>query len=229
MELNVNSNGLTHQCRLPSISGLNYLLLVFLIIFIMAGWFLINRHQGQIEAVAITTFQKTQLEIVRAVARNVSSYVTHAIEARGQDDITEIEQEVFKRFVAPVLLLQHGDAWIYAPDHVVFDLSSDFPDEYMGKSMAEIFAIQVKKGASHYEEMAEAVIAAREGTGWYIWLPEKGKEIAAWTPVRVAGQTWTIGLSTPLPEILETTGISHQMRVYFAMMAIVTALGGFLG
>jgi PAS domain S-box-containing protein len=147
---------------------------------------------------------------------------------KEQPAISEIEQEVLKRFVEPILILDNGDAWIYAPDHVVFDLSSDFPDIYRGKSMAEIFAIQAEKGASHYEEMTEAVMAAREGVGWYIWLPEKGKEIAAWTPVRVAGRTWTIGLSTPLPEILAATGASQQTRTYFGLMGAFSVFTVFL-
>ncbi len=208
----------------PLTSKLSYMLPALLIILNIIAWLWLNQHKNQIEGVAITTFQHTQLEIVHAVARSVSSYVAHEIVRKEQPAISEIEQEVFKRFVEPILILDNGDAWIYAPDHVVFDLSSDFPDIYRGKSMAEIFAIQAEKGASHYEEMTEAVMSAREGVGWYIWLPEKGKEIAAWTPVRVAGRTWTIGLSTPLPEILAATGASQQTRTYFGLMGAASVL-----
>jgi signal transduction histidine kinase/CheY-like chemotaxis protein len=200
---------------------------IFLVFLNLWAWFLVFQHKGQIEEVAVTTFQHTQLEVVKAVARSATSYVEDEIERRGREAVPEIEQEVLKKFVEPVLLLKHGDAWIYAPDHVVFDLSSDFPDEYRGKSMKETFAVQVKKGASHYEEMTEAVMSAREGVGWYIWLPEKGKEIAAWTPVNVAGQKWTIGLSTPLPEILEATGAEQQVRTSFVLMGIVSAFSVF--
>ena len=208
----------------PLTSKLSYMLPALLIILTIIAWLWLYQHKNQIEGVAITTFQHTQLEIVHAVARSVSSYVAHEIVRKEQPAISEIEQEVFKRFVEPILILDNGDAWIYAPDHVVFDLSSDFPDIYRGKSMAEIFAIQAEKGASHYEEMTEAVMSAREGVGWYIWLPEKGKEIAAWTPVRVAGRTWTIGLSTPLPEILAATGASQQTRTYFGLMGAASVL-----
>jgi signal transduction histidine kinase/ActR/RegA family two-component response regulator len=200
----------------------SYMLPVFLIFLNLCAWFLVFQHKSQIEGVAVTTFQRTQLEIVRAVARSAVSYVADEIERRGQGAIPEIEQEILKKFVEPVRLLKNGDAWIYAPEYVVFDLSSDFPDEYRGRSMSEIFAMQVRKGASHYEEMTAAVMSALEGVGWYIWLPEKGKEIAAWTPVKVAGQTWTIGLSTPLPEILEATGAQQQVRTSFVLMGIVS-------
>ena len=227
MVTNVNPTNSNYRIW-PLTSKLSYMLPALLIILNIIGWLWLYQHKNQIEGVAITTFQHTQLEIVHAVARSVSSYVAHEVVRKEQPAISEIEQEIFKRFVEPILILDNGDAWIYAPDHVVFDLSSDFPDIYRGKSMAEIFAIQAEKGASHYEEMTEAVMSAREGVGWYIWLPEKGKEIAAWTPVRVAGRTWTVGLSTPLPEILEATGASQQTRTYFGLMGVASVLTVFL-
>ena len=223
MVTNVNPTNSNYRIW-PLTSKLSYMLPALLIILNIFAWLWLYQHKNQIEGVAITTFQHTQLEIVHAVARSVSSYVAHEVVRKEQPAISEIEQEVLKRFVEPILILDNGDAWIYAPDHVVFDLSSDFPDIYRGKSMAEIFAIQAEKGASHYEEMTEAVMSAREGVGWYIWLPEKGKEIAAWTPVRVAGRTWTIGLSTPLPEILAATGASQQTRTYFGLMGAASVL-----
>ena len=227
MVTNVNPTNSNYRIW-PLTSKLSYMLPALLIILNIIAWLWLYQHKNQIEDVAITTFQHTQLEIVHAVARSVSSYVAHEVVRKEQPAISEIEQEVLKRFVEPILILDNGDAWIYAPDHVVFDLSSDFPDIYRGKSMAEIFAIQAEKGASHYEEMTEAVMSAREGVGWYIWLPEKGKEIAAWTPVRVAGRTWTIGLSTPLPEILAATGASQQTRTYFGLMGAFSVFTVFL-
>ncbi len=182
------------------------------------GWYAVFQQSQALTQATITAYQQTELEVVRAAARSANHYVHDQIEARGRSDIAEIEQEMFSRFIVPIHLLEHGDAWIYAPDHVVFDLSSDFPDEYRGQSMAEIFALQAENGASHYEEMTELVTDAREGVGWYIWLPGKGKEIAAWTPVRVGERVWTIGLSTPLPEILESTGAAQQMQVLRIMM-----------
>ena len=62
--------------------------------------------------------------------------------------------------------------------------------------MREIFEIQKELGAYHYEEMTEGVENATEGKGWYVWLPEKGKEWVAWTSFKFHDQTWTLGLST---------------------------------
>jgi hypothetical protein len=65
------------------------------------------------------------------------------------------------------------------------------------------------------------------GLGWYIWLPDKGQEIAAWMPVKVKNFVWTIGLSTPLPDILESTRATKQIRnsILFMTLATVLALG----
>lgn len=200
------------------------LALPFLVLLVIGlGWYLSLRYEGTIERAVIDSYQKTQLEVVRAVARSAEIYATDAL-AEGADTQT-IEQTIFRRLVAPVHLLENGDAWIYAPDHIVFDLSDDLPPEYVGKSMAEIFALQRHNGASHYEAMTEDVSQAREGVGWYVWAPDKGREIGAWTPVRVAGHVWTIGLSTPLSEILAASGADAQTRFLFIVMVATTALG----
>lgn len=192
------------------------------ILLILLGWYqVIYQSQTLVDATTLT-YQQTQLEITRAVARSIQSYVTDQIKAHNRKEVAELEQEIFTRFIAPIRLLNQGDAWIYTPEYVVFDQSSDFPDEYRGKSMAEIFALQAQNGASHYQEMTEAVINAQEGTGWYIWLPDKGREIAAWTPVRVGELVWVIGLSTPLPEILEVSGVQAKIRNSYLLMGIAS-------
>jgi two-component system, cell cycle sensor histidine kinase and response regulator CckA len=193
------------------------------LIVIGLGWYMSLRYEGAIERAVVDSYQKTQLEVVRAVARSAQLYTEDAL--REGQDIQTIEQTIFRRFVAPVRLLEHGDAWIYAPDHIVFDLSDDFPPEYVGKSMAEIFALQKQSGAYHYEAMTGDVSNAREGVGWYVWSPGKGREIGAWTPARVGQHVWTIGLSTPLDEILAASGVDAQTSLMFAVMLVSTALG----
>ncbi|WP_428266976.1 hybrid sensor histidine kinase/response regulator [Haliangium sp.] len=196
---------------------------VIIVLIIGLGWYVTSRYAGAIEQAVVASYQETQLEIVRAIARSAELYLEDEL-AKGTDQDT-IEQTILKRFVAPTHLHEQGDAWIYAPDHVVFDRSSDFPPEYVDKSMAEIFSLQRAAGASHYEAMSADVMSAREGVGWYVWLPDKGREIAAWTPVGMAGHVWTIGLSTPLSEIMAATGASAQIRFMFAAMVAATLLG----
>jgi PAS domain S-box-containing protein len=210
---------------------LHHLILTAAFLLLVAlGVYFIMSESDAVKRTAISSYQETELEIVRDAARSTREYVYVQTIVLNRTDISTIEQEIFRKFIAPIHLLENGDAWIYAPDHVVFDLSSDFPDEYRGKSMAQIFALQKDAGASHYEAMTADVTNAREGVGYYIWLPEKGQEIAAWTPVTVGNYTWTIGLSTPLPEILEATGATARTRnsSYILVLGIGIALVLFL-
>lgn len=202
----------------------NILLPVTVVLLVLFGWYLVYTQSQTTEQTNIVAFQETELEIVRSMGRSIEVYIEQQMDILNRDDISEIEQEVLKKFIAPVHLLQNGDAWIYTPEYVVFDKSSDFPDEYRDKNMAEIFAIQAEFGASHYEEMTEAVMTAQEGVGWYIWLPEKGEEIAAWTPVEVNGYVWIIGLSTPLAEIMQATGANDQINTLMIAMSMTTAI-----
>ncbi len=224
---NGNNNPLTLYHNLRKSGRLQYILIIFIFILLVASaiFFIVNIHQVVTET-AISSYQTNELEIVRETARAIQEYVHVQTGVLGRTDILNIEQEVYTKFVDPIHLLKNGDAWIYAPDHIVFDKSADLPEEYWGKSMAEIFALQKNNGASHYEEMTADVAHAREGVGYYVWLPEKGQEIAAWTPVRVGNYTWTIGLSTPLPEILDATGASVQITLftYIILASILIAL-----
>ena len=179
-----------------------------------------NQYKAAIQS-QIIAYQQTELEIVRVVARSIEAYVQVQVGTLKRTDIAQIEEEIFTQFIAPIHLLEKGDAWIYAPDHVVFDPSSDFPTEYRGKSMAEIFILQSPHGAHNYEAMTEAVMTGKEGVGSYIWLPDKGEEIAAWTPVRVNNLVWTVGISTPLPEIIAASGIDDQNQLSIIGLIVV--------
>src|SRR5262245_2471365 len=155
----------------------NLLLPGAVILLTVLGWYFVLRQNKSLTQTTISTYQQTELEIVRSVARSVQNYATVQTETLGRTDIPEIEQEIFNLFVEPVRLLENGDAWVYAPDHIVFDQSSDLPIEYRDKNIAEIFDLQAGRGASHYEAMVEAAMEGREGVGWYVGLPEKGREI----------------------------------------------------
>ncbi len=211
------------KMRIPN-QVFNILLPVAVVLLVILGWYMLYIQIQSTRQTNIVAYQQTELELVRSMARSIELYVYEQMEILNRDDISEIEQEVLKNFIAPVRLLENGDAWIYTPEYVIFDKSQDFPEEYLNKNMAEIFAIQQKNGAAHYEDMTEAVMRAEEGTGWYIWLPEKGQEIAAWTPVTVNDYVWIVGVSTPLAEILDGTGANTQIGVLLTGMSITTVI-----
>lgn len=195
---------------------------------LVIGWYSVYAQCRSIINANIKSYQETQLEIVRTAARSVKAYVALRRELDSTITVAELEQEVFNLFIAPIQLHEQGDAWVYAPTHVIFDKSSDFPAAYRGKNMAEIFALQRAQGAYHFEEITAAVMTATEGTGWYVWLPEKGREIAAWTPVQIGDLTCIIGMSTPLPEIMEATGSKAQITMTILLTSVGTLLALFL-
>ncbi len=160
-----------------------------------------NNYQKQYKTI-INSYLELEAAIIKEAAR-ASSLWFHKRISEKNATIGEIEQEIFNEFIDPIQLLENGDAWIYNKDYVIFDQSSDFPEKYRGKSIREIFDIQKKSGARHYDDLIHGIENATEGSGWYVWLPEKGKEWAAWTSFKFYDQTWTLGLSTPENEILE--------------------------
>ncbi|WP_027184190.1 ATP-binding protein [Desulfovibrio inopinatus] len=196
---------------------------IAVVLLIGLGWYVSIHFDKALRNGVVAAYQETQLEIVRAMARSVETAMSEGL-ARGES-VSDLEQTVLARYVQPVHLLEHGDAWIYTPQYVVFDASSDFPQAYRGKSMAEIFKKQEKKGAFHFETMVSKVSKGEEGVGWYVWLPEKGPEIAAWTPVWANGRTWIIGISTPLDEIMVAAGAHRQNQLAIVIMTISTISG----
>lgn len=159
--------------------------LVLLPIALVAfGWYNVVSTADRLESNTIRTYQAAQLEIVRNAGRAAEVYIRVELERLDNDpteeDITRIEQEVLANFVTPITLegCPPGlcDAWIYNPDYVIYDLSADFPPDFIGKSMPEIFEIQKDSGAFHYKDMSTAVVNAEEGNGWYVWEPDKAKD-----------------------------------------------------
>ncbi|MFN8418047.1 MAG: ATP-binding protein [Anaerolineae bacterium] len=198
---------------------------ILVLIVLTLGWLVALRFRQTVRDSVTEAFQKTQLEIVRAVSRSASEYTVDKLD--HGESIADIEQNVFHRFVEPVRLLETGIAWIYAPSHLVFDLSTNLPPEYVNKTMRQIFDLNRDSGAAHYEYMTDEVSAGREGVSWYIWIPEEGEIIAAWTPVKVGDAEWMIGMSTPLSEIMQYTGAEQQESILLTAM-LATTFGGLL-
>lgn len=190
MKIKSNSRGLI------MVTGLLMTLVVLALLWSLFQYYGSRRKE------LVNNWATLELQIVRTTAQLSKTWFEHNL-TEMQRPQNVVEQEVLEKFIKPIHLLQNGDAFIYAPDHVIFDPSSDFPLSYYGKNIAQIFDIQKAKGASHYQDLVNGVMNATEGTGYYIWLPEKGREIVAWTSISIQGETWTVGLSTPEKEILD--------------------------
>lgn len=174
---------------------------------------------------ALNSWINLEMQIVREAARSTQSWLNYRVKEQGIP-LEQAEQEILLKFIAPIHLLKSGDAWIYHRDYVIGDQSVGFPESYRGRSISEIFAEQKEKGAWHYEEIIAGVENATEGSGWYVWLPERGRDYVAWTSVRLNDDTWTIGLSTPEQEILAFAGIEQELRRTMLWTGGVAALLG---
>ncbi len=198
-------------------AGFIILILIILNIFFQYNSFIDRKN------LVINTHVELEKYIVSGIARSANKWFSYNLLKLGRDK-SEVEDEVFKYFVDPVLLFRSGDAWIYNRRYVIYDKSGDFPDIYRNKSIKEIFKIQKKSGASHYDELVDGVINATDGSGWYLWLPEKGREWVAWSSIKVGDDTWTIGLSTPEPEILEHNGMREYLARNIMNSSVITIL-----
>jgi signal transduction histidine kinase/ActR/RegA family two-component response regulator len=200
--------------------------MALLFIFINAALWLgvvINNSNRQQEI--LTNWNAAQMVLVKNIASGIQGWAELRLQNGG--NLSQVEQEVVSRFISPIHLLQNGNAWIYSHDHVIYDQSPDFPAAYQGKSIDQVFELQKTNGASNYAEVVQGVLNATDGTSWYIWLPEKGREFTAWTSIHLTGATWTIGISTPEPEILASSGLVETLnREMFGVGAITLLLWG---
>lgn len=199
--------------------------IVFCILAIITGilwWGIFNYHSRR-KNVILNSWNNLQLQVVQAAARSAEAWLRVRVGEQGSDK-EKTEQEIFYKFIEPILLLKSGAAWIYNREYVIYDKNSAFPDIYKHKSMLQIFDLQKKKGAYHYKDLCDGVMKGTEGTGWYVWLPDKGREFVAWTPVNLGYDSWTVGLSTPEAEIYEHFGVYLYFRRELTAGIIISIL-----
>jgi len=194
-----------------------------LAVLLSALWMHVLQRDTERRESALESWLRLEQEIVSGAARATQAWLNERI---GDDNLPPelAEQEVLRLFIDPIQLGRDGDAWIYSEGYPVFDKSADFPEAYFGRSIAEIFKTQAEKGAYHYDELVRGIMEATDGTAWYVWLPEKGREFAAWTSVRVHNGTWTIGLSTPEPQIMDFFRIPQTFQREVIGASLISAL-----
>lgn len=223
------------------------------IILVLAGWYTVIAQSQSLEQATIASYQAAQLEIVESTARAADIYITRELASRGEEAIPEIEQEVLEFFVQPIQVGTYGDAWIHTPDYVIFDESEDFPAEFVGVSIADVFETRAAaEGADtrprEYATLVEGITSGAPGVTTYVWVANKaaefvpwwesftrdvGVEVAAWTTVDVFPGTaeervWVVGLSTMLPELMTLNGAYAQINAGIITMIFVTLGAGAL-
>lgn len=196
---------------------------LFFVIVDLACWISIDAYYKSRAKEILNNWSSMEMIIVKEASRATRVWMDEKI---NNDHIppSVVEKEVFSKFIKPIKLLEHGDAWIYNRHYIVYDNSEDLPEEYIGRSIRDIFKMQSQNGASHYDSVVRAVEDGLEGKDWYIWLPEKGREFGAWTSIKIGQETWTIGLSTPENEILKNAGYFDSKKVEYIGLSLITFL-----
>jgi diguanylate cyclase (GGDEF)-like protein/PAS domain S-box-containing protein len=187
----------------------------YLAIFIAVNGFIWRgihtRHENRMQA-ELESFTQMEMAIVHSAARATESWLEALTDPASPSRTNQVEQEVLQRFIKPIQLLKNGDAWVFRNGISVFDGSSDFPEMYRGKTIRQIFMVQQAEGAQHYERLVSGVMQGNQDSDWFIWLPEKGPEYAAWTSIKIGTDIWTIGLSTPRSEILAASHVKEEFH-----------------
>jgi len=196
--------------------------LLFLIILGIL-WSGVISHQENQKEFILQSYVDMEMHIVKAAARATKSWLGLRIKGQGASR-EEAEQEIFKLFIGPIQLLKNADTFIYNRNYVIYNRSVDFPDSYRGKNIRQIFELQKIKGASHYDGLVQGVMNATAGKGWFVWLPEKGREFVAWTSVKLDRDTWTIGMSTPEQEIMEISGFYRHQQITLIGASLISIL-----
>jgi signal transduction histidine kinase len=186
-------------------------------------WWGIFEHYERRKEVVFHSWSALQMQLVKEAARAAEAWMDVRT---GEQDIreTEAKKEAIQQFIAPLRLLNEGISWVYTRRGVVYDGRADLPETYRNKPIEEIFARQAEKGARHYENLVEGVMAGASGVGWYVWDEKRGKEYAAWTPADLGDDAWIIGISMPEAAILARSGLPLDFRRDLVGVTIITAL-----
>ncbi len=137
-----------------------------------------------------------------------------------------------QKFIYPIRSGKTGYAWMVDNKGILIA----HPDSTMeGKEAVEAS----KKGMPGFsswrleEIVHQKMIQGKEGKGEYVtgWhAGEKGltKKLIAYTPINLGGIGWSIGVSTPYPEVLEQLSESKKRLAIFLGSFIITILVGAL-
>lgn len=209
--------------RLISISRtINILLPAAILLLNISGWFIIVRQNDTLQTAAISAYQQTQVEIVRSIAKSAEFYINDTLVSTPGISKPDLEDEVYRRYVLPVRLLNSGIAWIFTPDQVIFAPGYDIPENYRSQGASTVIDDLRQNGAQNFGATATSILSGGQGTGWIIWSTKRGEEIAAWAPFSVGQDIWVAGMSTPLSEILTSIGESRQVQTSTVLMLTVS-------
>jgi len=194
------------------------------------GWYGLVQESQLLESNTIRAYQQAQLEVVRGASRFASLYLEQQLAQRPATTLAEIQQELLEHFAEPLQFGKQGEAWLYSSDRFVFTAKSP--------------TVSPTTAALQPPSMQALITTAQEGVGSYIREPDKakrltpwweiltrdaGREITAWTPIQVlpdtpAAETWTLGSSIMLPELMRANGTYDRIQNRIGVMLALSGL-----
>ncbi|MET0082911.1 MAG: sensor domain-containing diguanylate cyclase [Sedimenticola sp.] len=184
----------------------------YLLLFLVVNafiWWGVNSHHESLKQSELDSFSALELTHVRDIARATEAWITHR---PGGRSFEEALQEAMKLIITPLKLEQRGNTWIYLNGRSIQDTRPDFPESYRGKNIKQIFDLQRRAGADHYDSLVKGVLQGNEDSDWFVWSQNGGRELAAWTSIKIDQQILTIGTSSPEAAILSATGLEQELE-----------------
>lgn len=195
-----------------------------LVLLVSVGWSLWYWGHLTMYRSQVTTHQQLQLALVRLMAQSIEQH------ARLSDTppmpSEEFAAEMKARYLTPAELLEKSELWVYRPPSASGDMSAQSTNS--SPHLPEVMRLS-SSDAQHIVAIQMAVRDGMEGTGWYVPSDGADKNIVAWTPAKVNGATWVVGISTPSSVILKSTGALQRNRSSIIGLTISTLVALIMG
>ncbi|MES9968167.1 MAG: hypothetical protein ABW074_12945, partial [Sedimenticola sp.] len=183
-------------------------LLLFLVINAFIWWG-VNSHHESLKQSELDSFSALELTHVRDITRATEAWIKHR---PGGTSFEEALQEAMKLIIIPMKLEQRGNTWIYLNGRSIHDTRPGFPEKYRGREIKQVFDLQRRVGAGHYDSLVRGVLQGNEDSDWFTWSRDGGRELAAWTSIKIEQEILTIGTSSPEAAILSATGLEQELE-----------------
>jgi two-component system phosphate regulon sensor histidine kinase PhoR len=204
---------------------LTFLVGALVIVPIVLSWLVYLDQAEQLAAAAVSAYQNTQLDMVRAAATSIQITASDLLAADPERSTVELAGLVERSFIEPLRLLNSGSAWMFTPSTGFFKGRIIRSTEDSLGNIARLFEGQQSQGAAEYAAVVSGVLAGQQGVGSFVWDSRIGRELTAWTPFIVNRQVWVVGMSVPLTEVLAASGAVELMRQSRIVVSIATIAG----
>lgn len=194
-----------------------------LIVFLLAGlgWFLVYIQFTSIHQAVYQTSQTTLIQRLQKMALRLETNFNK--QSSFQDEKKLILKEMQN------LRLDTGyQAWIYSEQEVIYDPFWDHPiNKGQKPTLPKLFETLPDKNKGSFQGLLLDLKTGQPGYGFLMLDPKDGKQICSWTPLRIKGHLYQVGLRVPLKTVLSSSGINRNL-FYSVMLCVWGSILSFL-